>query len=523
MGTDSIVALSACLGAAIIALSSIYRILTDRLSLNSLPGPPAPSWLWGNSVDLRKAVVGTRYNVWRQKYGATYKIRGVFMSPTLIVGDPKGITHVLTTKAAVYQRPELDRIALGLWFGKSILTDEGEEHRAHRKILNRAFTQQSVQEVSHVFFDLAHKLCSQWENRIGSDQSATFNVAKDVHSLTLDAISMTMFAHNLSDSNGHIPELLDNIANGPAENDSAFARVMGVLVATFPVLLQLPNPVSKWAKMLRTELGQIARKAWTDKLKAGGDMNAKVLELLGDHEDSFTEDRIIGEIVGILFAGSETAANIMTEFLFEMASQPEIQAKVRQELVDFETKHNRRPQYEDITNGTTLPYFDAVMRETLRLKAVLMDIARVATRDDVIPLEFSIPGTNAKEVFVRKGTDVCVPVRDGINVDEAIWGLDAAVFKPERWLDDSLPESVRLVRAQGNMLTFGDGPKVCLGRTFALAELKIVLSTLVRHFSFEPENSTTLDFYHLGGNTVKPKIRGREHEGVQMPLRVTKV
>lgn len=114
-----------------------------------------------------------------------------------------------------------------------------------------------------------------------------------------------------------------------------------------------------------------------------------------------------------------------------------------------------------------------------------------AAEDDVIPLDVELPGTQADHVYVKKGTDVWIPVRDGVNVDKAIWGSDAAEFKPERWLSGDLPDSVRAIKAQGNVLTFGDGyglflrwnsplemlkpftdrPKTCLGRTFGVFPL----------------------------------------------------
>ena len=54
--------------------------------------------------------------------------------------------------------------------------------------------------------------------------------------------------------------------------------------------------------------------------------------------------------------------------------------------------------------------------------------------------------------------------------------------------------------------------------------LQIVISTLLRRFRFEPaKGQESIDFYHLGGNTVKPKVRGKEGDGVKLPLRVSRV
>jgi hypothetical protein len=87
---------------------------------------------------------------------------------------------------------------------------------------------------------------------------------------------------------------------------------------------------------------------------------------------------------------------------------------------------------------------------------------------------------------VKAGQLIRIPIRDGANIDEDIWGPSAAEFRPERWIEDrGLPESAQLLRAQGNVISFGDGfvnhplhatylhlrwdffrLKVCLGRLF---------------------------------------------------------
>lgn len=76
--------------------------------------------------------------------------------------------------------------------------------------------------------------------------------------------------------------------------------------------------------------------------------------------------------------------------------------------------------------------------------------------------------TGTHEVRVEPGQVVNISVRDGVNVDERAWGPDAEEFKPERWLTE-LEEEGKTAK----VLTFGDGPKVCLGRLFAIAEMKV--------------------------------------------------
>ena len=75
-------------------------------------------------------------------------------------------------------------------------------------------------------------------------------------------------------------------------------------------------------------------------------------------------------------------------------------------------------------------------------------------------------------VFVAKGTVVTLPI-ECMNRSVAFWGPDAKTFNPARWIDASVDQH-RAQEIQGyrHMLTFADGPRMCLGKAFALAEFK---------------------------------------------------
>ncbi|KAF8994998.1 cytochrome P450 [Cyathus striatus] len=505
-----------CAGFIAILVHRWYRFTTSRLK--ELPGPPVPSFALGNAGELERSPMGTRMNLWSREYGLTYKIRGPFFEPWLILGDPRGINHVLMGKN--YVRPESDSFILELFFGRSLFSVEGEEHRKMRKYLNPAFTLNSVQEISHIFFDLAYELKRRWEDALENSHTGILDIASGIHMLGMDAISTTMFMHNLSASEGKIPNLLHKINNSPS--GSAFHIIMKRVASIFPYIVYLPSPIKSYADNLRHEFGAIAEEMWTGKDIVG--MHAKLLDALGTFDQGnkgpISKEEAIAQIIGVLFAGSETSANVISECLYELALQTDIQEKLRRELVKFNAEKGHFPGFEDFMSATALPYLDGVVRETLRTKAVLREINRIAAHDDVIPLEFPIETNGQRNVYVKAGQVIQIPIRDGINVDERIWGADASQFRPERWIErDGVHSAAELIRTKGHILTFGEGTKACLGRTFALAEIKIVLSILIYNFSFE-RSSEVLDFYLLGGGTVKPMVKGRENEGVQVPLKV---
>ncbi len=80
-------------------------------------------------------------------------------------------------------------------------------------------------------------------------------------------------------------------------------------------------------------------------------------------------------------------------------------------------------------------------------------------------------GETVNSLFVAKGTILSAPIR-ALNRSEEFWGADAKEFKPERWLEDSAPRA-KEIQGHRHLLTFVDGPRTCLGKTFALTEFKV--------------------------------------------------
>lgn len=96
--------------------------------------------------------------------------------------------------------------------------------------------------------------------------------------------------------------------------------------------------------------------------------------------------------------------------------------------------------------------------------------------EDVIPLGeplVTATGEVVDSIKIGAGVPITVPTR-AINRSEAVWGSDAKEFKPERWLDEAqLPSAVKEMPGYHHILSFIDGPRICIGRLFAVAEFKV--------------------------------------------------
>ena len=147
-----------------------------------------------------------------------------------------------------------------------------------------------------------------------------------------------------------------------------------------------------------------------------------------------------------------------------------------------------------------MPLMAAICNETLRLYPPAPGTVRKA----------AVP-TRIGNVPIPQGTEVTIPIW-AINRTKALWGEDAAEFKPERWLEG--PHAANGgADSQYAFVTFLHGPRSCIGQGFARLEMKCLLAALFTRFSFEvaePDKKIEIG----GFITVKPEggMRLRVHE-----------
>ncbi|KZT67097.1 cytochrome P450 [Daedalea quercina L-15889] len=255
------------------------------------------------------------------------------------------------------------------------------------------------------------------------------------------------------------------------------------------------------------------------------------------------------QISTFLSAGHETSSAALTWTLYALARAPDVQARLRRELRSIPFPSSAPPA-EAIAAILDHPYLDAVVRESLRLHAPVTSTMRVAGADDVVPVArpfLDRRGRPCNAIHVRRGDIITVPVQ-AMNKSKEVWGGDAEVFRPERWLvrgedrdwsDEEAEERERREgkpgRGQkragapglwGNMLTFLNGNplngnRACIGFRFAINEIKIFLYVLLHdiEFSIDP----TIQIEKKINVVTRPAVRSEPHMGNQMPLNIRRI
>ncbi|KAE9368277.1 cytochrome P450 monooxygenase [Stipitochalara longipes BDJ] len=209
-----------------------------------------------------------------------------------------------------------------------------------------------------------------------------------------------------------------------------------------------------------------------------------------DHQDmlssfiahGLTESDLVVESVMQIIAGGETPATGLRATLLFIITNPRIYTTLQAEVDNAVSTNGMisRPVIKD-KEWRQLEYLQAVIREGLRLcPPVAGLLSKVSPPDGD---EFYV---NGERVFIPGGTNIGWAAY-GIYRDKAVFGEDAELYRPERWLDEENKEKLERMRKVVD-LNFGYGKYYCLGRQVALSEIHKALFELFRSFDFEIVN-----------------------------------
>ncbi|KAH8168697.1 cytochrome p450 domain-containing protein [Sarocladium implicatum] len=295
------------------------------------------------------------------------------------------------------------------------------------------------------------------------------DIARKIQYFTLDVISDLAFGHPF----------------GFMEQDADVFDFIRLTRAFFPVALLLSNLPGLVAVLHSRFFRGILPKE-TDRIGLGafiGVVNAKVAERFA--ADTVSQPDMLGSFIrhGVMreeasresvlnvMAGSDTSATTMRVMLLSILSNPVAYRRLQSEI-DEGIKASRisAPIRDD--EARQLPYLQAAIKEALRIKPPAAGLGSriVPSGGDMIDGKF-IPG----------GTQVGLSAF-GIFHSKMVFGEDASIFRPERWLEadhETLASMTSVVD-----LVFSAGNHHCLGKQVALMELNKIFVELLRRFDF---------------------------------------
>lgn len=198
------------------------------------------------------------------------------------------------------------------------------------------------------------------------------------------------------------------------------------------------------------------------------DMLDDFLEIERKSPEKMKDNGVISALLINIIAGSDTTATLLRAIVYYVLKNPRVYRKLRNELDDASLASP-----VSFSAAKKLPYLEAVILEACRfhpgvgllLERVVPESGLELANGIILP-----PGTNV-------GMNPWV-----IHRDKGIFGDDAGVFRPERWLrDDDEAENdyrVRVANMKRHDLTFGAGKRVCIGKDMAMIETYKITATM---------------------------------------------
>ncbi|CAG9839043.1 unnamed protein product [Diabrotica balteata] len=210
-------------------------------------------------------------------------------------------------------------------------------------------------------------------------------------------------------------------------------------------------------------------------------------EQIGEDFISFNE--LVAQCFVFFTAGFETSATTLSFAMLELALNPDIQEKLREEIITVLEDHDGELSYEAVMK---MEYAEKVIFETLRKHPPGPVIPRICTKD------YNVPNTN---ITITKGTRVVIPGL-AIHNDPDIYP-EPEKFDPERFSEEN-----RAKRHPCAFLAFGEGPRYCIGSRFGILECKVALSIILSNFRIGLHQKTRLPIKYAYTNAFILGVKG---------------
>ena len=394
----------------------------------------------------RQGILDFWTEAWRE-YGDVVQATVGPMTLTQFV-RPEHVQEILVGKRDNFVKG-LSHDTLRLPLGSGLLTAEGELWRRQRRLMAPTYTPRGVTDYAGIMLDATDKMLDRW-GEVPGDTPVAMNV--EMMRLAMSVISRSVFTIDIGEEFAEAGEALGVIL------DFASART----VSPVSPPLWVPTPLNrrlKWALATMDAFlyGIIARR----RSQLPGDDLLWQLMAARDEETGapMSDEQLRDEVLITFFAGHETTAQLLTWAWYLLARNPEVEARFHAELDGV--LRGRRPGVGDVE---PLCYTRMIMDEVLRLYSPVATMARDAVGDGEVG-GYHVPAGSI------------VTISPYVTHRHPEFWARPHDFYPEHFE----PEAVE-ARPRYAYYPFGAGPRVCLGKHFALLEAALVLAEVGQRY-----------------------------------------
>jgi cytochrome P450 len=414
----------------------------------------------------------------RQRYGKRISVQLPFQPPFVILSDPADIKELFTAPPDAVHPGEGARVLEPLIGRNSVILLDEAPHLEQRKLLLPAFHGEKMQRLAGTMTELSEREIASWPR----DVPVTLHPR--LQRLTLEIILRAVFG---LEEGQRFNELRDSLTGVLAFSESPLSVLPALRRFTgWMPSVQRFDALTRRANELMFGLVEERRAAEQAGEPLGDDILAMLLQARHEDGSPMSADELRDELMTALVAGHETTASQLAWGFERLAREPEVVARLVEEL--------------DAGEGDE--YLNATINEILRHRPVLPNAEPRLTKRPITIGGFEYPAgvSLLASAFL-------------VHHDPEIYPEPNA-FRPERFVGNS-PGTY-------TWIPFGGGRRRCLGASFALQEMRIVLRATLERFELSPAADRpertarrSITFSPEGGATVV--LRERQRVGSRPP------
>ena len=419
--------------------------MTDRLP----PGPPA-SGLLGSLPDIRRDRLGFLVNSVHD-YGEIVHFRMVNRHVVLLA-NPDHVRHVLQDNYRNYSKQTPGFRVLRTFLADGLLTNEGDAWLRQRRTAQPAFHSTRIGAFTQTMTTAATELADRWD----TDSTSETNLTAELMRLTLRIVGETLLSTDVTHAADRVGRAL-TVALRSAN------RAVGRIVE---IPQWVPTPANVRLRRALAALDSVVFEMIHQRREVGddtGDLLSMLMHARDEETGEAMSDRQLrDEVMTIFLAGHETTAIALGWTWYLLSKYPAVAQQLRDELADV--LGGRPPSVDDLPR---LAYTEQVIKESMRLYPPAWIISRCAIGADRIG-GYAIPPRTI--IFTSPYVTHRLP---------RLWENPEG-FEPRRFDRDRIAALPPFA-----YFPFGGGPRQCIGNTFAMMEMVLVIATLAQRYQLD--------------------------------------
>lgn len=368
--------------------------------------------------------------------------------------DNEVAQYILQKNQKNYHKSKFQSVYLSKYLGKGLLTVDGDFWLKQRRLIQPAFHKQKMNQLVQ---NMNLTIVSELENL---EKERPVDLFPVMSQLAFNVVAKSLFQLSISDEKlNRIKFIIEEVQH---------FLIKEIRLPHKAWWFSLSGQVKKHLE-LADENNRIIQDIIEDRMTSKEEINDLLYMLMETrYEDSgegMSLKQLINEIKVLFIAGHETTANALTFTLHLLGNNPEVQQRVYEEMIQIEsTTDNIVEQLQKMT------YLNAVLNESMRLYPPAWITDRQNVEDDRIG-----------QYHLKKDTLIGVSFYE-LHRNPKYWE-NPDEFIPERFLGEQKKESMQY------FYPFGAGPRMCIGAGFAIYEMCLTISHIVKKHIIKSSNS----------------------------------